>query len=200
MSMRCMTNLETIGRIISEERDKSMKAIAMIGGFTEQIFDITGSRKIYNSLARKYGSDYLVEFAEWHDCESLAEYMEEMEVTEILVGAYSWGAGQGLRDLARNFSGKIYAVLCDPVFRSRFPWMRWRAITRLRFWHPTIKYPDNVHVIGWFNQKMDVPRGSHVKAKVRPRKPITLPLPHTQIDDSPQYRKLMLDAAKKFTQ
>ena len=67
---------------------------------------------------------------EWNDDpKSHAKLLNTMGVTKALVYAYSWGAGFGLREFSKPLKGK-YRCSKDPVFRSKFLWMRWRALTK----------------------------------------------------------------------
>lgn len=176
-----------------------MKAIVMISGFTEGRFEHTGTRKIRELLLDRFGDQCQVYLCEWDDdFESLVEELERTGVTEILVGAYSWGCGHGLRKLAGLFGGEVRAVLCDPVFNSDLWVLNWRALTNW-FLPPKIKYTPNVTVLAWFSQRLNKPQGHKVKAgKMLVQKPQILPFKHGDIDDSAAYRLTMAGAAKDF--
>lgn len=171
------------------------KAIAIIGGFTEKDFDLTGSRKLYNELQVRFPKQR-VEFAQWKEGKALGEYFTSVGVSEALVGAYSWGGGYGLPELAKAFEGNVTAILCDPVYRSRFPWMRWRALTH--YWIPTIKFSDNVSVLHWFSQKFNRPGNDNISAINQPDMARYLPYSHTEIDDSKEYHDAVVEAAYHF--
>jgi len=136
---------------------------------------------------------------EWNDdFKMLSELLADDGAEELLVCAYSWGCGNGLRELSKHFTGQIKAILCDPVYRSRFPWMRWRALTN-KFFEPTIKYLDNVTVVRWFNQTLNKPSGHRVQAgEIIPEQPTTLNADHGSIDDTYIYHQSCLTAAKVF--
>ena len=85
-----------------------MKVIAVISGFTEADFDITGSRKLYNELRVRF-PEHVVEFAQWQEGEDLAKYFNSIGATDALVCAYSWGAGHGLVELSKGFYGNVRA-------------------------------------------------------------------------------------------
>ena len=173
-----------------------MKAILVISGFTEKLHGDTGSRKLWSNMQRSYANGTnVVLLREWNsNHKKTAQWLDAMGVTECLICAYSWGAGYGLKKFAKHFPGQISAVLCDPVFHSPFFLTRWMALTHDR----TIKYPNNVEVRQWFNQKLDEPGGDKVKAVDMPLKPTTLPYPHSQIDDSPEYHKAAKAEARFF--
>ncbi len=174
-----------------------MKHIVLISGFTEDRHAMTGTRKIYRELVDEYGYD--VTLCELNDdFELLADSLMRQGVTELLVCAYSWGCGNGLKELSKHFVGPIKAVLCDPVYRSKYPWMRWRALTN-KFFEPTIKYPENVTVVRWFNQTVNKPSGHAVKAgELIATQPTTLYVKHSEIDDSEEYKQSVFIAAKIF--
>lgn len=162
-----------------------MKAIVVIGGFREAAERPTGMRKIFReAFTRHAASDTMVVYREWNqDLHSLGKMLASLGVTECAVAAYSWGCGHGLKEFAKGFSGRIYASLCDPVYFSYTLLGRFLAM-----FDKTVKFPAHVEVVVWVNQEMDHPGGDPIKAKVMPRKPRTLPYPHTQIDDSPEYK------------
>ena len=162
-----------------------MKAIVVIGGFRESAERPTGMRKIFREAFKRHSNTTtMVVYREWNqDLRSLGRMLTSLGVTECAVAAYSWGCGHGLKEFAKGFSGRVYASLCDPVYFSYTLLGRFQAM-----FNRTIKFPDNVEVAVWVNQKMDEPGGDPVKAGVLPRKPRTLPYPHTQIDDSPEYK------------
>ena len=172
-----------------------MKVIAIISGFTEADFDITGSRKLYNELRVRF-PEHVVEFAQWKEGEDLAKYFNSIGATNALVCAYSWGAGHGLVEFSEAFDGNVRAILCDPVYRSKFPWMRWRALTK--FWIPTIRYGDNVSVLAWFTQKLNQPGNDNISAGVAPSKAKVLPYKHKRMDDSKEYHDAAVEAAYHF--
>ena len=171
------------------------KAIIVFSGFTEERENLTGSHKLWRKMFENYKDDIsCVLLLEWNDDpKSHAKLLNTMGVTKALVYAYSWGAGFGLREFSKAFKGQVQAVLCDPVFRSKFPWMRWRALTKN--WKPTIKYPKNVGVIRWFNQTINQPGADLVDTDCKVK---TLPYKHSEIDDSPEYHEAALEEAYFF--
>ena len=172
------------------------KKVILISGFTEGRFEQTGTYRLYKKLREKFSEVIL---CEWNDdFEKLAQLLRDEGVSEILVCAYSWGAGNGLVELAKHYRRSIKAILCDPVYRSKYPWMRWRALTN-KFFEPTIKYPENVTVVRWFNQTVNKPSGHAVQAgELIATKPTTLYVKHSEIDDSEEYRQSVFIAAKIF--
>lgn len=171
------------------------KAIIVFSGFTEERQKTTGSRKLWRNLMNRYRDDVdYIFLLEWNDDpKDYAEFLNSLNVSEALVCAYSWGAGFGLREFAKGFLGQVNAVLCDPVFRSKFPWMRWRALTKN--WKPTIQYTKNVNVVRWFNQTNNQPGADNVNTDCKVQ---TLPYLHCEIDDSPEYHQAALEEAYIF--
>lgn len=73
----------------------------------------------------------------------------------VYVYAYSWGAGYGAKRLAKLLADRgvpvAGMVLCDPVYRSRLPFLRWLAfVPGLKINMPATVDIENVHV---FRQK-----------------------------------------------
>ena len=171
------------------------KGIVVFSGFTEERDRLTGSHKLWRKIFNKYKDDISYIFLlEWdEDPKGYAEFLNSLGVTHVLVYAYSWGAGFGLREFSKSFKGKVEAVLCDPVFRSKYPWMRWRALTKK--WKPTIKYSQNVTVRKWFNQTKNQPGADNVETRCKVE---TLPYLHSEIDDSPEYQQAALKEAHSF--
>ena len=175
------------------------KAIVIFSGFTQQWDEETGSDTLYKRLMpyAEFGSHdelVLIFKREWHDWEELAKWLNLNNVSECFVCGYSWGAGHGLVKFAKTFSGAISCVLCDPVFRSRWPWMRWKAIRRKQ---NTITYPSNVTVKKVFYQTMDEPGNDLVKDVAHRTR---LSVPHTQIDSHPAYHEAAEKYLKEFLQ
>ena len=144
------------------------KAILVISGFTERDHENTGSRQLWESLSEfendgAHDNLVFVTLKEWnHNWKEFGAWLDLLGVSECFVCAYSWGAGHGLKKLAKSFSGQISCILCDPVYRSKLIPFRWLALFDM-----TIKYPKNVLVKRWFYQKLDEPGGDKVKGAPR---------------------------------
>lgn len=180
------------------------KAIIVISGFTEGQYELTGSAKLHTKLFDRFqsfdGHDDLVmvfPLKHWkHDWAGFAKHLNDHGYEKAVVAAYSWGAGFGLREFSKSYKGQINAILCDPVYRSRWPWMRWLALRKKQ---NTIKYPSNVTVLQQFAQKMDEPGDDKVKSHGKIIRPTYISKPHSQIDDSETYHKYTISKAKEFT-
>lgn len=175
-------------------------AIVVISGFTEGQYEQTGSADLHTQLFDRFhrwdGHDDMVmvfPLKKWnHDWKGFADYLNRNTFSKAFVCAYSWGAGFGLRELSKRFLGGITCVLCDPVFRSKYPWMRWLALRRK---HNVIKYPKNVTVKKVFYQDIDEPGNDLVHGF---GKRTRLNVPHTQIDNHPAYHGAAIKYAKEF--
>lgn len=173
------------------------KLILVISGFTEELHEDTGSFELYTKLwpyanMGAHGEEVLIAFKPWnHDWKSFAKQMNAWNVSECFVCSYSWGCGHGLMKFAKHFSGPIQAVLCDPVYYSRFWVTKWLAVLA----DMTIKYPKNVTIKKWFYQTLDEPGGDKV---ANAPKGIKLNAPHTQIDSHPAYHEAAEQLVKEF--
>ena len=174
------------------------KAIIVISGFTEDNYEETGSRKLWSKLLpyhsmTEHNEFVFVTLKPWdYDWKDFGLWLNSLNVSECFVCAYSWGAGFGRRKFSKSFLGSITCVLCDPVYRSKFPWMRWLA-----FLDKTIKYPRNVTIKKWFYQKLDEPGGDKVQGAP---KGIKLNAVHTEIDDHPAYHDAAINEINKWLQ
>jgi hypothetical protein len=177
----------------------SRKVIIVVSGFTEKLENNTGSREIWHKLFERYSDKADVWLFHWKaNWRGWATMLEKMEASEVLVCAYSWGAGFGLRELAKHYSGAISCVLCDPVYYSKFWLTKWRAITD-KFWRPTIKYSDNVTVKEWFTQIEDQPGNDNVYALNMPKTVTVLKgQDHRSIDNSKEYHDAAIREAEQY--
>jgi hypothetical protein len=124
-----------------------------------------------------------------------------MEASDIRVCAYSYGAGYGFIQLARQLEKRGLsiesAVLSDPV--RRFRWTPWRALWSL--WEPHITVPANVREVWYGVQRMNRPHGHHLVA-AETNKTIIHPfaelmVTHQYADDHPEFHKQAKAYAKK---
>ena len=169
------------------------KAILIISGFTQKNHQNTGSKQLlakcwkYGEMTA-HGEETFVALKEWnYDWKAFAKFLNSLNVEEVFASCYSWGAGFGLREFAKYYNGNITAVLCDPVYRSKFWLTRWLALTRKLI--PTIKYPANVRVVKHFKQTKNQPGNDKVKTFSKKPKAIMLPYTHTEIDNSKEYHQ-----------
>ena len=179
-----------------------MKVIIVISGFTQKMHQDTGSKRLWRKMnvaddlcANK---DVLISLKEWDsDWKNYAKYINSLEPTEVLICAYSWGGGFGMPQLAKRLVAPVTCVLCDPVYRSKTLVGRWAAFCDWK-----IKVPKNVTVVAhliqkakWYQLDGDLLKGGKWLCK-----PTVLDYTHTEIDNSPEYHKAALTAAKTFLQ
>ena len=175
------------------------RLILVISGFTQDNYEATGSKKLWESLLELEDYDghdniIFVDLKEWDDdWKDFAKWINSINVSECFICAYSWGAGSALRKFAKRFKGAITAVLCDPVYRSIFPWMRWKALMRKQ---NVIKYPKNVTVKRVFYQELDEP-GNDLVAGFEGKR-TRLSVPHAQMDDHPAYHQAATEEIKQW--
>ena len=173
------------------------RAIVVFSGFTEEWGEQTGSDALYRDLFRYRaysGHDSLITVfkRDWHNWKELADWLNAHGYREVFVAAYSWGAGLGLKEFAKRFEGRITAVLCDPVFRSKYWWMRWRALLRKQ---NTIRYSDNVRVKQVFYQDIDRVGNDKVAGFANRTR---LSVQHTKIDGHPAYHAAVHDEIQEW--
>lgn len=138
-----------------------------IMGFTQDTSRVTGIEKIWREL-RKHSSSKTWVFPPqvWNaDWKSLAHLIANnaSACVEIVVVAYSWGAGHGFVSLAKELAKYGLKVVCaylaDPVYRSPRLLMRWRSLVNRGPLAPTIHIPDNVKEVRWTRQSRNKPQG-----------------------------------------
>lgn len=179
-----------------------MKAIIIISGFTQKNYQHTGSRHLHTAISLERDGEVAhgtkVFLKEWNtDWKSFAKYVNSLNPSEVLICAYSWGGGHGMPQLAKRLKAPVTCVLCDPVYRSKTILGRWAAFCDWK-----IKVPKNVSVVKHFIQKakwwqLD---GDLLKGGKSLCEPTLLEYTHTEMDDSPEYHKAALTAAKTFLQ
>jgi hypothetical protein len=194
--------------------DRVAKWHLVISGFTQHRGDPTGSQRLWMELRAAVGREpnTAVEFFCWNaDWNAVAEWIWRCgpagEPPVVFVYAYSWGAGWGFVQLARELRKRgidvRWAVLCDPVYRHPLlPWLFfWLSISRL--FRPRIVAPPNVDHVWYCVQRLDrwpQPRGHQVIAAV-PRAtyvlgPLLLERTHHYMDDAPEWHERALETAR----
>ena len=165
----------------------------VIGGFRQHEGKPTGMVQLWRRLhARHAEPGVCVELRSWNDdwrdlAELIWRVQPEDEPVVVKIYAYSWGAGWGAMQLARELARRgvhvAWMVLSDPVYRS--PWLvtRWLALVPWR----AILVPPNVRVVHWFRQKTSLPAGHALRVHA-PRRTIITPavwgeVSHLYMDD-----------------
>lgn len=178
--------------------------IICISGYTQKRGVSSGTVELWHLMRQYSAPEVCVQLKLWNDdFEDYAAFIRRNSDRDarILVCAYSWGAGHGFLRLAKALQGHCKidcAVLCDPIYRSRLLSMRWLAFSP---W-PKITIPTNVQDVYWFRQEVDRPRSHDLRASddemtwIHPAE--VLPLPHTEIDNSPVYHERCLAEASRL--
>jgi hypothetical protein len=171
----------------------------VISGFLQHEGKPTGMVALWRRLHRRHAAPGVcVELRAWNEkWRDLAELIWRVQPEErppvVKVYAYSWGAGWGAMQLARELGRRGLAidfmVLSDPVYRSPWPGMRWLALARWR----AIQVPPNVRVVFWFRQRASLPAGHALAARRNDRTIITPPVwvevDHQYMDDLPLFHR-----------
>lgn len=173
-------------------------------GFREDRGEHTGTKENAHRVRDLYQAQAVVAYVEWDDnpeghAQSLAAQWTSGDT--LIVTGYSWGCGNWIKkflwELHRLNPTIIvdHLLLVDPVVRSRWPWMRWLAVSP---WG-TINLPENVEEAFVFFQRVNEPNASVVQLGgrvVTPHKELFVP--HTKIDNHLAVRTKVLQVAEKY--
>jgi len=190
-------------RAVTYPPDPIKNWVIVIGGFLQSKGRTHGNALLWRSLRGFSDRHTCVQLHAWDDdwdeCARKIKINSE-ENPNIVILAYSWGAGHGFTTLARRLGkmglGVAEAVLCDPVYRPRLWSLGWLAL--LRSWK--VKVPVNVSEVTWLTQYVNRPGGHGVVMGLRyghSPEPIVLELRHTQMDDSEEYHVAAHRAVRK---
>lgn len=188
-----------------------------ISGFTQTQGRGHGVFRLSESLVeRGYndGVDRRVWYLRWNEnWRRWAEHVELIGVLhnrEVLVAVYgySWGGGWGAMQFARELRrlgiGVRFMVLCDPVFRSWHPLLRFQSLFRrdVPFLSaPVIRVPSNVGEVFAFNQTFNRPQAHRLLPEngtiIHPS--VRLFRTHEAMDDAPEFHQQALATAEKLT-
>lgn len=167
----------------------------VIGGFLQDQGRPTGMVRLWRNLdAAVSAPGARVELRNWNDnWRQFAELIWRVQPSDgsvrVDLFAYSWGAGWGAMQLARQLARRgvpiAHMVLSDPVYRS--PWLpfRWLAFCP---WRPIV-VPRNVRQVTWFRQRRNRPSGNRLVAEdpqrtaIRPAQGYEADVVHEYMDD-----------------
>lgn len=187
--------------------------ILMIPGFTQNVGKRIGFNKLWRSLHREFDTDETAVLAPiaWnqpmdHWAGFVRDVTSAAQIPRIFVVAYSWGCGWGFQQVSKyleSWSIDIEcAVLCDPVYKSRWKLMALRSmITKdmpvVGHFAPVIKIRKNVMNVHSFYQVENRPRAHKLVAMDPKRTTIheraQLFKPHEAMDDHPHFHKKVHD-------
>lgn len=180
-----------------------------ISGFTQNLGRPSGLELLWSKIRNRHhnGRVCVMDPRTWNDnWAHVAEFIWRLRpphaAPRIGVYAYSWGAGWGFPQLARECAKRglviDVAVLADPVYRHWYRAGNWRA-----FWPlSTIRVPRSVDRVHWFYQSQNWPRGHRVVAEDPTCTAIwpgmELSADHAYMDDAREFHELALHAAEKL--
>ena len=187
----------------------------IISGFRQRRGAANGSDLLWAKLRRFQSPRRELMLYEWRDnmqrlATRIARHSDRGIRPVVRVYAYSWGAGHAFPNLARalwdvaEYSVDA-AVLCDPVYRSKWlPWWLPANPSALMSW-PQITVPMNVDQVRWLRQSVSRPKGHRLVAEesdmTRIHDPIQLHRPHIGADSAQEYHELALQVAgERFRQ
>jgi pimeloyl-ACP methyl ester carboxylesterase len=178
----------------------------VISGFLQDEGEPTGMVSLWRRLRKLSDAESCVELRNWNDnwrqfAELIWRMRPQNQEPEVRVYAYSFGAGWGAMQLARQLRRRgikvRVMVLSDPVFRSPWLVLRWLSLVSYAF----IVVPDNVLDVIWFRQKVNRPAGHHLVARDPRRTRINqstwAEVAHQYMDDLPEFHQACEEAAKR---
>ncbi len=181
--------------------------LVLIGGFTQGEHRPGGMLRLYQRLDCLRQPGVEISFRPWNSrWRRVAQRMHLLGGdAQVLVFAYSYGAGWGAVRLARCLQARgmpiAHAVLSDPVWRSR--WL----VPNLAVWlprgcrlKPRICMPAAVRRITYFAQQHGPPYASLVCSDdpaVVPRVHLVSNVPHVAMDDLPAFHDACVAAARE---
>jgi hypothetical protein len=122
-----------------------------------------------------------------------------VEKINVFVYAYSWGAGWGFTQLAKQLKKRGIrirtAVLSDPVYRHWYTLGQWRAFVP----YSSISVPNNVDEVFSFVQRQNLPAGHLCEAasdRTRIHLPVELMATHQYMDDASDFHDRVLQIAR----
>ena len=173
-----------------------------IMGFTQDTSRVTGIEKIWRELRlRSSAETWVLPPQVWDaDWVALANLIRNnaRQDAEVVVVAYSWGAGHGFVTLAKELDkhgiGIRRAILADPVHRSTRTLLRWRSLVNRGPLAPTIKIPRNVGSVFWTRQNRNKPQAHDLSGAGMIFDPVVVDCDHDQMDDCDEFRNLVMEA------
>ena len=182
------------------------KVYVPIMGFTQDTSRVTGIEKIWRELRLRSSADtWVLPPQVWNaDWRALANLIRNnaQQDAEIVIVAYSWGAGHGFVTLAKELDkhGLVIqeAILADPVYRSPRTLLRWRSLVNRGPLAPTIKIPQNVGGVFWTRQKRNKPQGHDLAGLATYGltwiyDPVLVDCDHEYMDDRQEFRDLVME-------
>jgi hypothetical protein len=188
-----------------------MRAVIMFTGFQESEERQSGFEKGYFSVVRHFASPEITTYhpRTWKtNVDHLLRQLYENGISEVAIICYSHGQAAAM-EFARkavNYGVTVKLLLaCDPVYRpSWLPRALWSQALSFRaiIGNPVIKVPPTVRHVYSVVQSISKPSGHEFVADVPGETIIHIPirifLPHTRIDESPVWWKMVKDHLTEF--
>lgn len=179
-------------------------AIALISGFRESEKAASGTERTHGMVSTGYGHVAKVyDLRPWdHDMRGFARKMLRDGIKKLIGIGYSWGGGFGLMRLIRECAKVgivcILALTCDAVYRPL--WLSTKlpanvlALRSILPWSVVIDLPHSVQRFAGVWQSETIPSGHKIRTgpKTEYGGMQKLPYPHTEIDDAPEWRRLVV--------
>jgi len=123
---------------------------------------------------------------------------------KVNIYGYSWGAGWGSVQLAKEMRRRGVSVNClvlsDPVYRHPNLLFRWMALVGRDWWFaPRINIPQNVGEVHSFHQRQNRPQGHRLRClsdSTIHHPAIEIVSEHEYMDDAKSWHQCCLDEAR----
>jgi hypothetical protein len=188
------------------------KAIIMFSGFQESEARRSGFEAGFFSVIRPFANGEVTVYhpRTWKtNVKNLLRQLYENGISNVAIVSYSHGQSATIdfAKLAPQYGVSVDVWLaCDPVYRPSWaPRTTWGQVFAIRAFigSPTIKAPQSIKVVHYVLQDISQPQGHYIKAedprvtKVHP--PRMILLPHTRIDESPEWWEMVRQKLTEFT-
>ena len=175
-----------------------------ISGFRQNKAEMNGMETLWLGLRGYSTPTTCVQYYGWNEnWKAIAKFISRNsnDDTRVNVYAYSWGAGWGFIRLAK-YLGKEglevhQAVLCDPVSRTPYlpSWLPLNPMSLLK--NRTLQVPPNIREIHWLKQEVNRPCGhTPVGEHTRVYPPVELKVPHSEMEDSPEFHRMVMEVVR----
>jgi hypothetical protein len=190
---------------------KVTRAIIMFGGFQESEARQSGFERGFFAVVRQFAGPETTVYhpRTWKtNTSNLLRQLYENGITTVAILSYSHGQAAAM-DFARQapkYGVTIELYMAnDPVYRPTWsPRSTWAQVFSIRsiIGNPTIKVPPSVRHVYSVIQTLTLPNGHRFVAEdpssTTIHAPIEIKLPHTRIDESPDWWSLVENQLNYF--
>lgn len=185
-------------------------AVIFFSGFQQSWKKLSGVESIWSRIYDKFaGPDFLVlPPFQWDvNTDNIVHLIERNchHHASIWVIAYSWGGGAAFTSFSRALQHRFYkiknAILCDPVYRSRYLPKYIPDIFAL-VKKKKIIIPSNVKSVHWIRQQIGPVCGHDLLLENTATKvfgPYNSDCDHLEIDDDPIFKNIVLETLTEDT-